>query len=168
MVISVGSSGYMIRDAFGELESVGWLDEVTVREISQGEIAPLTEALRPLWDALDENAKHVALDRLEVVQEIITGYRDGHRDLARGDEPRYPFGPGFGISESRRCDVMAGLLAEEQRHDRAAQRRLRDGDSVRDNESEHNQKLGQVMERQRIKGAHRRAQPTGTETARSH
>lgn len=128
VVASVDSSGYVIRDALGELESVGWLDEVTVREISRGEIAPLAEALRPLWDALDESAKRAALDRLEVVQEIITGYRDGHRDLARRDEPRYPFGSGFGISESRRCDVMAGLLAEEQRHDRAAQRRLRDGE----------------------------------------
>lgn len=44
VVASVDSSGYVIRDALGELESVGWLDEVTVREISRGEIAPLAES----------------------------------------------------------------------------------------------------------------------------
>jgi putative transposase len=63
-----------------------------------------------------------------VVQEIVTGYRDGHRDLARNDEPRSPFGPGFGVSESRRCEVMAQLLAEEHHHDHAAARRIRDGE----------------------------------------
>jgi transposase InsO family protein len=128
VVVSVDSPGYVIRDAFGELGSVGWPDEVTVREICRGEVAPLAEALRPLWDALDDGAKRVALDRLEVVQEIVTGYRDGHRELAREGEPRYPFGPGFGMSESRRCEAMAGLLAEEQRYDRTTQRRIQDGE----------------------------------------
>jgi putative transposase len=128
VVVSVDSSGYVVRDAFGDVEPVGWLDAATVREIGRGEVAPVTEPLRPLWDALDEGAKRVALDRLEVVQEILTGYRDGHRELAHEDEPRYPFGPGFGISESRRCEAMAGLLAEEHRHDRAVQRRIRDGE----------------------------------------
>jgi putative transposase len=33
VVVSVDSSGYVIRDAFGELEPVGWLDAATVREI---------------------------------------------------------------------------------------------------------------------------------------
>ena len=98
VVVSVGSTGYVIRDAFGTLESVSWPDESAVREIAEGEVAPLAESLRPLWDSLDDNAKRVALDRLEVVQEIFTGYREGHRQLARDGEPRYPFGPGFGIS----------------------------------------------------------------------
>lgn len=128
VVAAVDSSGYLIRDAFGELECIGWPDEAAVREITQGAMAPLAEALRPLWDALDDNAKRVALDRLEVVQEILTGYRDGHRELARKGEPRYPFGPGFGLSESRRCEAMASLLAEEHRYDRAAQRRIQDGE----------------------------------------
>jgi putative transposase len=113
VVVSVAASGWTIRDAFGELEVVGWPDPAMVREIRRGEVAPLTEALRPLWDAVDDKAKRAALDRLEVVQEILTGYRDGHRELAREGEPRCPFGPGFGMSESRRCEVMAQLLAEE-------------------------------------------------------
>jgi transposase InsO family protein len=129
VVASVGSTGYVIRDAFGTLESVGWPDESAVREIAEGEVAPLAESLRPLWDSLDDNAKRVALDRLEVVQEILTGYREGHRELARDGEPRYPFGPGFGVSESCRCEVMAGLLAEEHRHQRASQRRIQDGET---------------------------------------
>jgi putative transposase len=85
VVVSVAASGYTIRDAVGELQDVGWLDQGTVREIERGEVAPLTQALRPLWDVLGDDAKRVALDRLEVVQEIVTGYRDGHRELARDD-----------------------------------------------------------------------------------
>jgi putative transposase len=88
----------------------------------------MADALRPLWDAIDENARTAALDRLEVVQEILTGYREGHRELTREGEPRYPFGPGFGVSETRRCEVMAGILTEERSRDRAVQRRVQDGE----------------------------------------
>ena len=72
VVVSIGRSGWTIRDAFGGLEVMGYLDTSTVREIRVGEVAPMTEALRPLWDAIDENARTTALDRLEVVQEIFT------------------------------------------------------------------------------------------------
>ncbi|WP_081247257.1 hypothetical protein [Mycobacterium avium] len=128
MVVSIGVSGWTIRDAFGGLEVIGYLDAIAVREVRAGEVAPMADALRPLWDAIDENARTTALDRLEVVQEIFTGYREGHRELAREGEPRYPFGPGFGVSETRRCEVMASVLAEELVRDRAVQRRVQDGE----------------------------------------
>jgi hypothetical protein len=99
-----------------------------VREIHDGQVAVLAEPLRPLWDALDDNTRSVTLDRVEIVQEILTGYRDGHPALARPGEPRSPFGPGFGISESRRCEAMAEMLAREGQYDRALQRRIRDGE----------------------------------------
>ncbi len=128
VVVSIGVSGWTIRDAFGGLEVIGYLDAIAVREVRAGEVAPMADALRPLWDAIDENARTTALDRLEVVQEIFTGYREGHRELAREGEPRYPFGPGFGVSETRRCEVMASVLAEELVRDRAVQRRVQDGE----------------------------------------
>jgi transposase InsO family protein len=128
VAVSIGASGWTIRDAFGGLEVIGYLDVTTVREVRVGEVAPMADALRPLWDAIDENARTTALDRLEVVQEIFTGYREGHRELAREGEPRYPFGPGFGVSETRRCEVMAGILTEERVRDRAVQRRVQDGE----------------------------------------
>ncbi|WP_293004447.1 integrase [Mycobacterium sp.] len=128
VVVSFDGTDYVLRDAFGTLESSGWSDEAVVLEIGDGHVAGLSESLRPLWDSIDASAQRVALDRLEVVQEIVTGYREGHRDLARDGEPRYPFGPGFGVSESRRCEVMAGLLAEELRYHRAIQRRIHDGE----------------------------------------
>jgi putative transposase len=43
VVVSVDSSGYVVRDAFGDVEPVGWLDAATVREIGRGEVAPVTE-----------------------------------------------------------------------------------------------------------------------------
>jgi putative transposase len=78
VVVSIGASGWTIRDAFGGLEAIGYLDVTTVREVRAGEVAPMADALRPLWDAIDESARTTALDRLEV----------GARDLYR--LPRRP------------------------------------------------------------------------------
>ncbi|WP_187292981.1 DDE-type integrase/transposase/recombinase, partial [Mycobacteroides abscessus] len=122
------STGVRLRDALGHLEHVSWQGLPMARAIDEGQVAALTEPLRPLWDVLDDKAKGVALRRLEVVQEVITGYRDGHHELAREGEPRSPFGPGFGVSESRRCTAMAELLAYEGEFDRETQRRVRDGE----------------------------------------
>ncbi|WP_342752213.1 hypothetical protein [Mycolicibacterium hodleri] len=48
--------------------------------------------------------------------------------MARPGEPRHPFGPGFGWSESRRCLAMAELLSYQGQFDPDLQRRLRDGE----------------------------------------
>lgn len=128
VVEAVQSTGVKFRDSFGQVEHVGWPDLIMVREIHDGQVAVLAEPLRPLWDALDDNTRSATLDRVEIVQEILTGYRDGHPALARPGEPRPPFGPGFGVSESRRCEAMADMLARERQDDRALQRRIRDGE----------------------------------------
>ncbi len=128
VVVEILSTGVRLRDALGHLEHVSWQGLPMARAIDEGQVAALTEPLRPLWDVLDDKAKGVALRRLEVVQEVITGYRDGHHELAREGEPRSPFGPGFGVSESRRCTAMAELLAYEGEFDRETQRRVRDGE----------------------------------------
>ncbi|MBX7131985.1 MAG: hypothetical protein K1X67_04815 [Fimbriimonadaceae bacterium] len=116
------------KDARGYEWTESWPSLGSVRVITDGEIAVLSEPLRPLWDALDEEAKRVALFRLEVVQEIVTGYREGHKELAFEGEPRYPFGPDFGKSESKRCEKMALILSMEGRADRILQQRVRDGE----------------------------------------
>lgn len=122
------ADGIDFKNAFGDVEHVPWMALSDVRTIDNGMVEALTQPLRPLWDALDHSARIVALMRLEVVQEIVTGYRDGHPELARPDEPRCPFGPGFGLSKSRRCEEMAALLCQEKLADRVVQRRIRDGE----------------------------------------
>jgi putative transposase len=128
VVVAVLSTGVKFRDSIGDVVHVEWDKLSTVRAITDGEVAALTEPLRPIWDRLDDATRTVVLTRLEIVQEISTGYRDGHPELARPGEPRHPFGPGFGVSESRRCFVMAELLGHEGQYDRELQRRVRDGE----------------------------------------
>ncbi len=128
LVVTLLASGVRLRDASGHEWNVSWTTFGTARLVSDGEIAVVSEPLRPLWDALDEETKRVALFRLEVVQEIVTGYRDGHSELAYEGEPRPPFGPNFEVSESLRCQKMAALLSLDAQSNRDRQRRLRDGE----------------------------------------
>ena len=127
VVVAIGSSGVKLRDTIGQVREISWAELTTVCAINDGEVAVLCQPLRPIWDTLDTDAKNVALGRLEVVQEILTGYRNGHPELARPGEPCTPFGPGFGISESRRCDAMAAILSQEGQADRILQRRVDEG-----------------------------------------
>ena len=128
VVIELSNTGVQLRDCLGNVEDKSWAQLSTIRAINGGVPEMLAGWLRPLWDGLTDGVKNDALTRLEVVQEIVTGYRDGHPALAREGEPRSPFGPGFGVSEARRCAVMAELLAYEGQCDRVKQRRARDGE----------------------------------------
>ncbi len=128
VVVSIRSAGAELRDTIGQIRQVDWCDLATVRAITDGEVAALCEPLRPIWDMLDTDARNTALRKLEVVEEILTGYRNGHPELARPGEPRFPFGPGYGISESRRCVIMAAVLSEEEQSDRVLQRRVEEGE----------------------------------------
>lgn len=128
IVVSIKSTGVEFHDAFSQDRHVDWCDLATVRALTDGEVPMLCEPLRPIWDTLDNDARSIALGRLEVVQEILTGYRNGHPEFARPGEPRAPFGTGYGSSESRRCEAMAVLLSEEGQCDRVLQRRVDDGE----------------------------------------
>lgn len=110
LVVKHAGEGWLARGASGESEYVGLLDMETVQEVSGWEVAPVAGALRPMWDAINAAARRVALDRLEVVQEILTGYRDGLPELARDGEPHPPFGSGFGYPkhvDARRWHVCS-------------------------------------------------------------
>src|ERR1700744_258241 len=128
VVVAVLAAGVKLRDSVGDVTHVSWPELTEARAIRDGEAAPLVGWMRPLWDAMSARAKSETMVRLEVVQEIVTGYRDGHPELAREGEPRAPFGPGFDVSLSKRCEVMAQRLGEEGQHDRVKQRRIRDGE----------------------------------------
>lgn len=128
LVIRLSNTGVQLRDCLGNVEDKGWAQLPTIRAINGGVPEMTASWLRPLWDGLPDRVRNDALTRLEVVQEILTGYRDGHPALAREGEPRSPFGPGFGVSEAHRCAAMAELLAYEGQCDRVKQRRLRDGE----------------------------------------
>lgn len=127
-VLSVDDSGVGLRYSWGDASTISWADLGTLRSIEDGIAEALSEPLQPVWDGLDEAIRSAALTRLEIVQEIITGYRDGHPAFAREGEPRSPFGPGFGVSEHKRCIAMAKQLNLEAKFDRDLQRRLAEGD----------------------------------------
>ena len=128
VVAAVLAGGVQLLDSLGDVAHVSWTELSTVRSIDDGCVAALTEPLQPVWDGLDEDIRNIAITKLEVVQEILTGYRDGHPAFAREGEPRSPFGPGFGVSESKRCTEMAKQLNYEAQFDRRLQRRVHDGE----------------------------------------
>ena len=74
VVIEILSDGVKLRDVVGQIKHISWQELPTVRAINDGKPAPLAEPLRPMWHALTEHARNVALMRLEVVQEIVTGF----------------------------------------------------------------------------------------------
>jgi putative transposase len=94
-VVDVFAGGVELRDSLGDVMHRSWIELSTVRAIVDGHVAALTEPLQPVWDGLDDDIRNIALTKLEVVQEILTGYRDGHPAFARDDEPRPPSGLGL-------------------------------------------------------------------------
>lgn len=135
LIVAVQSTGVDLRDCIHNVVHKEWNDLGGMRNIQNGAVAALTEPLRPLWDTLDEAAREIALTRLEVVQEILTGYRDGHPELKRPGEPRPPFGEGFGVSESRRATAMVAVLAADGRLIRHTQHKAYRHDPVTINSS---------------------------------
>lgn len=127
VVLTAGPKGAGVRYTDGTLGHIPWTDVSLALEVNDGEIAAMTESLRPRWDGLDEDVKDQALFKLSVVQEVLTGYCEGHAALAREGEPRAPFGPNSTMSESRRCRHMAELLTVEAQHARRHERHPQKG-----------------------------------------
>lgn len=127
-MVAILRSGYSLRNCLNQVESFEFGQVSEIRTIRDGEVAALVEPIRPLWDALGDKAKQRTLFRLEVVEEIVTGYRYGHPEFKCDGEPRHPFGEGFGFSESQRCVAMAEILTVEGYYDRGLQRRIKDGE----------------------------------------
>jgi transposase InsO family protein len=119
LVIAILRDCLQVRDVYGETHHLPMADQSILRNIDGGGVVALSKPMRPLWDGLDQHVRDDALDKLEIVQEILTGFRYGHRELRRAGEPFTPFGPGYGVSQSAQCRAMAQLLSL----DAAARRR---------------------------------------------
>lgn len=122
----VAGANVTLHDSYGESVKVNWADLGLIRGLQDGEVAALSEPLRPLWDTLPDDVREKALFKLEIVQEILTGYRDGHQALARPGEPRPPYGPS-GASENKRCTEMATELNLGAQLARKVEGRIQDG-----------------------------------------
>lgn len=121
-VSRVSAEGIHVQSGDGAEEVLEFPAISECRAITDGSITKVASTLRPLWDSLPDRVRQATELKLEIVLEIVTGYRDGHHLLARTGEPRYPFGEGHGVSESRRCEEMARVLAAEFAADRRVQR----------------------------------------------
>ena len=117
LVIAIERHGVLLRDSAGNEQSVMWSD-LTAQTVVNGKIAAWHHSLEPWWSALSEGARSEALVRMEVVLEILTGYRYGLSELAQPGEPFHPFGEGYGASENQRVQAMADQLSLERGQDR--------------------------------------------------
>ncbi len=107
LVAAIERHGVQLRDVDMREWHVPW-SELAPQPIVDGEPQAGHSSLEPWWSSLDESARAEALVRMEVVLEILTGYRYGLRELAQPGEPFVPFGPGFGVSERQRVQAMGG------------------------------------------------------------
>ena len=118
VVRAVVRHGIEVIDVAGAHQIVHW-DQLTARAISTGSGVQAQHAsLEPWWSGLGEAAQAEALLRLEVVLEVLTGFRHGCPQLAQPGEPFHPFGEGYGASVNRRIDAMALQLSGERQRDR--------------------------------------------------
>ena len=90
-------NGVEVRHPDGTDTTIEYFELAEARNVLDGQIDSMSTALQPLWASLSESVKEQTLFRLEVVQELLTGYRDGHPELARKGEPYYPFGAEYGL-----------------------------------------------------------------------
>lgn len=128
VVARIGHQGYSIEQANGQTIDVSWTDLQPAAAGGKDGTRAYHRRLHPWWEMQSVAARQQALDRLEVVQEVVTGFRDGHEALAREGEPFEPFGPSYGVSLQRRCERMAVLLTAERSLDRQHQRRILRGE----------------------------------------
>lgn len=128
VVTRIQRDGYSIDAANGAIQDVAWTDLVPFASLHPDGERAIQRQLSPWWELLPEAARQEALDRLEVVMEIMTGFRDGLVELAREGEPFAPYGEWYGASLHQRCLSMVNELNREREADRAHQRRIVNGE----------------------------------------
>jgi len=127
VVVAVERHGITVKDALGENHFVR-ADHLTVAGVGDDGIDALHMSLQPWWSSLAPDIRAEVLLKLEVVLEVLTGYREGHPLMAREGEPFYPFGEGFGVSLTRRLEAMATQLTFEYSVDRKRVQRVLAGE----------------------------------------
>lgn len=128
VVTRVNRDGYSIAAANGRTHDVAWTDLAPVAALHPDGERAVHRQLSPWWEMLPAVARQEALERLEVVMEITTGFRDGLIELARDGEPFSPYGDSYGASLHQRCLSMVNELNREREADRAHQRRIVNGE----------------------------------------
>lgn len=130
-VVHVSTQGVQLLDIHGNESLVAWTslpDLGQLLALTGSRIDRVHESLQPWWAQRSEQARQETLDKLEVVQEILTGYRDGHEEFARPGEPRWPhLDDDRGSSVAARARVMASTLKHEWEADRQRQRDIAEG-----------------------------------------
>ena len=113
--------GFQVRSVHGELVEVAF---TAIQPAGAGAVHP---SLEPWWSGLPEQARAGALAKLEIVQLVTTGYREGHVALARDDEPSWPFSDP-GQSEARRIEAAARLVQQQNSANPTVAKRIAYGD----------------------------------------
>ncbi|GAB4001829.1 hypothetical protein GCM10028772_01750 [Nocardioides ultimimeridianus] len=126
VVTALGRHTVTVETSNGESRDIGY-GAIVASEMANGQVAAVGRSLEPWWSGLPAPVHDAALFKLEVVLEVLTGYRLGHSRLALPGEPYVPFGDS-GMSETRRCARMAELLCFENSVDRTVVRRITDGE----------------------------------------
>lgn len=93
VVVAVGPLSARLRDISGEVWDVSWAEIGEARGIHGAYVDAVAPSMSAMWEGLPAEAKDEALDRLEVVLTILTGYSRGHAALARPGEPFTDFDP---------------------------------------------------------------------------
>lgn len=127
VVVHVHYDGYTISEARGE-SHVPWTELKAFPSFHPDGERAVHQALSPWWEMLPEDARQVARVRLQIVQEVLTGFREGCLELARDGEPFWPFGETYGATLEQRYEHMAAQVTRERESDRAYQRRVERGD----------------------------------------
>ena len=127
VVTEIGRHGVTVKDAVGDAHFVPW-HRLALAGLGDRGVDAVERSLQPWWNGLEPLAREEALFKLEVVLEVLTGYRDGDPRMARHGEPFHPFGEGFGASLNQRVEAMARQLTFEYGVDRARLRRLLAGE----------------------------------------
>ncbi len=134
VVVELGRHGVNVKDAIGENHFVR-ADQLAVTGLGDECLDAIHQSLQPWWSSLTPAIRAEVLLKLEVVLEILTGYRDGHPLMARNGEPFHPFGEGYGESETKRINAMARQLTFEYSVDRMRVRRVLAGEIVKNSVS---------------------------------
>lgn len=118
VVRAVVRHGIEVTDVAGAHQIVHW-DQLSARAIGPGpEVQAEHSSLEPWWSGLSVDARDEALLRLEVVLEVLTGFRHGCPQLALPGEPFRPFGNGYDMTINQRVEAMARQVASDSERDR--------------------------------------------------
>lgn len=128
VVTALQRHGVTVRTSHGT-DSIGY-GQLVARAIGPDGLQAVHQSVDTWWAGLSAAARAEALNKLECVNELLTGYRQGLPELAQRGEPFYPFGPDYGVSLTARIEAMARQLSFERSLDRVLVRRVHAGEIV--------------------------------------